>query len=54
MVIANLSFVISFNLFYISIVTYATLDLSNYILQHYNTCIKSQNSNKHKIVIHIK
>jgi len=30
-------------LLYIHIVTYATLDLSNYILQNYNTCTKSQN-----------
>jgi len=29
-------------LLYIHIVTYATLDFSNYILQNYNTCTKSQ------------
>jgi hypothetical protein len=45
---------ISFCLLYIDIVTYATLDLSNYILQNYNTCTKSQDCNKHKVVIHIK
>jgi len=40
-------------LLYIHIVTYATLDLSNYILQNYNTCTKSQNCDKHKVVIYI-
>jgi len=41
-------------LLYIHIVTYATLDLSNYILQNYNTCTNSQNCDKHKIDIQIK
>jgi len=34
---------------YIRIVTYATLDPSNYILQNYNTCTKSQNCDNHKV-----
>jgi len=46
--------VVPFHLLYIRIVTCATLDLSNYILQNYSTCTKSQNCNKHKVVIHIK
>jgi hypothetical protein len=38
----------------ICIVTYATQDLSNYILQNYSTCTKSENCNKHKVIILIK
>ena len=40
--VAWIFFLISFHLFYICIVTYVTLDLSNYILQNYNIYRKSQ------------
>jgi hypothetical protein len=43
-----------FILLCIRIVTHATLDLSNYVLQNYSTYTKPQNCNKHKVVIYIK